>query len=144
MQKLQLNRELTVYNDILGGSERLLRTPIPLSYTRNSSRFLTLCLLFFPLATVAKLGLAVVPVTAFVSFLFLGVPPPQAASHSCPRWNAAVLDRPGPVVSDGHWLAFGCCPSGPCMLRVDRTCAMQASTKWAMRSKSRSASCPWR
>jgi ion channel-forming bestrophin family protein len=71
-QKLQMHNDVTEFNDILGGCERLLRTPIPLSYTRNSSRFIMMCLLFFPLATVTKLGLAVIPMTTFLSFLFLG------------------------------------------------------------------------
>ena len=71
-QRLQMHDELTTFNDILGGCERLLRTPIPLSYTRNSTRFLVLCCLFFPFGTVTKLGLAVVPATALVTFLFFG------------------------------------------------------------------------
>jgi hypothetical protein len=71
-QRWIMHSNLTVFHDILGGCERLLRTPIPVSYTRNSTRFLVMSLIFFPIATVGKLGFAVIPATTFVSFFFLG------------------------------------------------------------------------
>ena len=72
MQRLQMQRQLTTFEDILGGCERLLRTPIPLSYARHATRFLLLWLIFFPIVFASSLGNAVVPVTAMVGFLMFG------------------------------------------------------------------------
>jgi predicted membrane chloride channel (bestrophin family) len=38
--KSKMDEELTAMEDCVGGCERLLRTPIPLSYTRQTSGFL--------------------------------------------------------------------------------------------------------
>lgn len=35
-----MDENLTVFADVTGGCERILRTPIPLSYTRHTSRFM--------------------------------------------------------------------------------------------------------
>lgn len=36
----RMDENLTVFADVTGGCERILRTPIPLSYTRHTSRFM--------------------------------------------------------------------------------------------------------
>ena len=72
-QKLQMQQEITVFEDILGGCERLLRTPIPVSYTRHSTRCIMIWLLTFPIWLQTAIGPALIPTTALVAFLLLGV-----------------------------------------------------------------------
>eukprot|EP00892_Ulva_mutabilis_P011484 jgi/Ulvmu1/8708/UM047_0048.1 len=71
--RLQLQRELTVFEDILGGSERLLRTPIPVSYTRHSTRMIMGWLTLFPVWLQNQVGLEIIPTTALIAFLLLGM-----------------------------------------------------------------------
>jgi putative membrane protein len=35
-----LRDNVTIFHDVLGGCERLVRAPIPVSYTRHTARFL--------------------------------------------------------------------------------------------------------
>jgi ion channel-forming bestrophin family protein len=72
-QRLQMQQNVTTFEDILGGCERLLRTPIPVSYTRHTSRFLLIWLTILPLALYAKLVWATVPAVGFIALLLLGV-----------------------------------------------------------------------
>lgn len=48
-QRLSIDQSLGVFEDLIGGCERILRTPIPLSYTRLTSRFLILWHCILPL-----------------------------------------------------------------------------------------------
>lgn len=72
MQRLQMQENITTFEDILGGCERLLRTPIPVSYTRHTSRFLLLWLTILPYALWAKLAWATVPAVGLIALLLLG------------------------------------------------------------------------
>ncbi|KAG1672053.1 hypothetical protein FOA52_008929 [Chlamydomonas sp. UWO 241] len=45
-----LRDNVTVFHDVLGGCERLLRAPIPVSYTRHTARFLFMWLSLLPFA----------------------------------------------------------------------------------------------
>ena len=38
MDRINLTNNLTTFHDILGGCERILRAPIPVSYTRHTAR----------------------------------------------------------------------------------------------------------
>jgi predicted membrane chloride channel (bestrophin family) len=38
--RMRMDDNLTFFEDAMGSCERILRTPIPLSYTRHTSRFL--------------------------------------------------------------------------------------------------------
>jgi predicted membrane chloride channel (bestrophin family) len=38
IHQMQMSQNLTAFHDILGGCERLLRAPIPVSYTRCGGR----------------------------------------------------------------------------------------------------------
>ena len=38
--RMRMDDNLTFFEDAMGSMERILRTPIPLSYTRHTSRFL--------------------------------------------------------------------------------------------------------
>lgn len=81
-QKLQMQENITTFEDILGGCERLLRTPIPVSYTRHTSRFLIIWLTILPYALWAKLGWATVPAVAMIALLLLGALP-SACARAC-------------------------------------------------------------
>ena len=71
-QKRQMQKEITIFEDILGGCERLLRTPIPVSYTRHSTRCIMIWLLTFPIWLQQQIGPALIPTTALVAFLLPG------------------------------------------------------------------------
>lgn len=71
--EVMLNTNLTYFHDSLGGCERLLRTPIPLSYTRHTCRFLLVWLFVLPFTMVQTLGWGVVPATGLISMLLLGI-----------------------------------------------------------------------
>lgn len=68
-----MNMNITEFEDILGKSERILKTPIPLSYTRMTSRFLMLWLALLPVALYQNLGWSCVPTEAFIAFCFMGI-----------------------------------------------------------------------
>ena len=71
MQQMQAN--LTTFEDILGGCERLLSTPIPVSYTRHTGRFLLVWLSVLPYALWRPLQWGTIPAIAFIGLLLLGV-----------------------------------------------------------------------
>jgi len=50
MRKNQINGALSIFEDTLGGCERLLSSPVPLVYSRHTARFLSLWLLLLPFA----------------------------------------------------------------------------------------------
>ncbi|PSC75582.1 UPF0187 chloroplastic [Micractinium conductrix] len=70
---LRMEDDLTNFGDSLGGCERLLRTPIPLFYTRHTSRFLMIWLTFLPATLWPACGLLTLPLVFLISFLLLGV-----------------------------------------------------------------------
>ena len=69
---LRMEDDLTNFGDSLGGCERLLRTPIPLFYTRHTSRFLMIWLTFLPATLWPACGLLTLPLVFLISFLLLG------------------------------------------------------------------------
>ena len=70
---VNMHQNLTTFHDILGGCERLLRSPIPLSYTRYTSRLLIIWLAMLPMALWSSLGWAAVGVSAIMGVLLLGI-----------------------------------------------------------------------
>ena len=50
VRKIQVHQAVTIFEDNLGSSERLLTSPVPLFYTRHAARFISVWLLFLPLA----------------------------------------------------------------------------------------------
>lgn len=70
---MDMMQNVTTFHDILGGCERLLRTPIPLSYTRHTSRSLAVWLALLPLALWPVISWASVPVVGFMALLLLGI-----------------------------------------------------------------------
>eukprot|EP00667_Euglena_gracilis_P007065 EG_transcript_7131 len=74
-----MDNNLQQLSDVIGGCERILTTPIPLSYTRMTTRCLLSWLALLPLSLsveIAKLGCSIwltVPCVAFIAFVLLGV-----------------------------------------------------------------------
>ncbi|GBF91441.1 hypothetical protein Rsub_04181 [Raphidocelis subcapitata] len=69
----RLDINLETFEDIMGACERILKTPIPLSYTRHTSRFLTLWLATLPFVLWNHIHWGVIPSTAVISFLLFGI-----------------------------------------------------------------------
>eukprot|EP00927_Polykrikos_kofoidii_P029017 TRINITY_DN25161_c0_g1_i1.p1 TRINITY_DN25161_c0_g1~~TRINITY_DN25161_c0_g1_i1.p1 ORF type:complete len:689 (-),score=99.96 TRINITY_DN25161_c0_g1_i1:32-2098(-) len=57
----------------IGACERLVQTPVPLSYVRHTSRFLSLFMLTLPWALVTQLGGLTIPLTCLVSWALFGI-----------------------------------------------------------------------
>lgn len=70
---LMFDRNLTEFHDITGACERILRTPIYLPYTRNTTRWLLLWLFCLPFALFTSMGFYAVPAVALIAFLLMGV-----------------------------------------------------------------------
>lgn len=69
----RMDENLTVFADVTGGCERILRTPIPLSYTRHTSRFMMIWLTLLPFTLWDSCRWAMLPIAGIVSFLLLGI-----------------------------------------------------------------------
>jgi ion channel-forming bestrophin family protein len=50
MRKNEMHKAVTIFEDTLGSSERLLTSPVPLIYNRHTARFLSVWLLLLPAA----------------------------------------------------------------------------------------------
>eukprot|EP00322_Chrysochromulina_rotalis_P010727 CAMPEP_0115854202 /NCGR_PEP_ID=MMETSP0287-20121206/13903_1 /TAXON_ID=412157 /ORGANISM="Chrysochromulina rotalis, Strain UIO044" /LENGTH=244 /DNA_ID=CAMNT_0003308313 /DNA_START=459 /DNA_END=1193 /DNA_ORIENTATION=- len=57
----------------VGACERIIKVPMPLCYTRHTSRFLTVWTSTLPFVLVAPLGLATVPVMLVASWALFGI-----------------------------------------------------------------------
>ena len=68
-----MSQNITAFQDVLGGCERLLRAPIPVSYTRHTARFLFVWLTVLPLALYGTCGPWTAPVVAAVSAVLCGI-----------------------------------------------------------------------
>ncbi|KAF5837900.1 Bestrophin, RFP-TM, chloride channel-domain-containing protein [Dunaliella salina] len=71
--RVAIDTEIKQLQDALGGCERILHNPIPLSYTRHTARFLIIWLFLLPLALWEKMHWGVVPATIVVSYLLFGI-----------------------------------------------------------------------
>ena len=68
-----MSQNLTFFHDVLGGCERLLRAPVPVSYTRHTQRFLFAWLSLLPLSLYSACGWGTVPVCAGVAAVLCGI-----------------------------------------------------------------------
>jgi len=59
--------------DGMGACERILRTPMPLSITRHTSRFMMVWLAGLPFALVPQLGALAIPVMAIITLLIVSI-----------------------------------------------------------------------
>ncbi|WIA34766.1 hypothetical protein OEZ86_013072 [Tetradesmus obliquus] len=73
MQKMRLDENITVMQDVMGGCERIFRTPIPLSYTRHTSRFLVCWLTLLPFCVANAFGRLTVPISIGLAFFLFGI-----------------------------------------------------------------------
>mmetsp|Transcript_17865 Transcript_17865/g.53786 ORF Transcript_17865/g.53786 Transcript_17865/m.53786 type:complete len:503 (+) Transcript_17865:242-1750(+) len=71
--RLQLDHALSELVLAAGGCERLIYTPVPLSYTRHTSRCMMLWLVTLPAALWPTMGWATAPAAAVVTFILLGI-----------------------------------------------------------------------
>jgi len=69
----KMDENMSIFHDCVGACERILRTPIPVSYTRHTSRILILYLGLLPMALWSMCGWATVPVMIVMSFMMLGI-----------------------------------------------------------------------
>ena len=73
-----MHRIITILEDNLGSSERLLTSPVPLFYSRHTSRFLAFWLLLIPLALYEPFSgswnhIDMIPATAVISVFLFGI-----------------------------------------------------------------------
>eukprot|EP00571_Detonula_confervacea_P017838 CAMPEP_0172299284 /NCGR_PEP_ID=MMETSP1058-20130122/1641_1 /TAXON_ID=83371 /ORGANISM="Detonula confervacea, Strain CCMP 353" /LENGTH=435 /DNA_ID=CAMNT_0013008701 /DNA_START=37 /DNA_END=1344 /DNA_ORIENTATION=+ len=78
VRKNSMNNNLSIFEDTLGGSERLLSSPVPLFYSRHTARFLLTWLIFLPLALYEPFAnswnhAVMIPATAFISVCLFGI-----------------------------------------------------------------------
>ena len=72
-QKWQMHACLSAMHDIAGDCERLLRTPIPVAYTRHTCRFVIIWLTILPYALWTRFGWATLFVAPAIALLLLGI-----------------------------------------------------------------------
>jgi hypothetical protein len=78
MRKNEMHRAVTIFEDNLGSSERLLTSPVPLFYSRHTSRFLAFWLLLLPFALYDPFStswnhIGMIPATAVISVFLFGI-----------------------------------------------------------------------
>jgi ion channel-forming bestrophin family protein len=78
LRKNELHAAVTIFEDTLGSSERLLTSPVPLFYSRHTTRFLSFWLLLLPFALYDLFGsswnhIMLIPVTAVISVFLFGI-----------------------------------------------------------------------
>eukprot|EP00475_Leptophrys_vorax_P039160 TRINITY_DN7019_c0_g1_i5.p1 TRINITY_DN7019_c0_g1~~TRINITY_DN7019_c0_g1_i5.p1 ORF type:complete len:475 (-),score=30.21 TRINITY_DN7019_c0_g1_i5:16-1440(-) len=88
VNRLAMEANFATFADDIGGSERLFKTPIPLSYTRLTSRFLVLYHMFLPFALWDTLGWVTIPVTATCTAIFF-----------CIEEVGVLIENPFPILA---------------------------------------------
>jgi len=78
IDRQNIDRSITTLVDLTGACERIFKSPVPLVYTRHTSRFLTTFLLFLPFGIWPVMDKswnhwATVPGTAIIAFFLLGI-----------------------------------------------------------------------
>lgn len=72
-QRWQMHSNLTTCHDILGACERILRTPIPVAYTRHTGRFVVIFVTALPLLLWPRLRWFTLLAAPLVATLLLGI-----------------------------------------------------------------------
>uniref|UniRef100_A0A7S0S469 Uncharacterized protein n=1 Tax=Chlamydomonas leiostraca TaxID=1034604 RepID=A0A7S0S469_9CHLO len=70
---IRLDENMSKLVEAVSSCERLLNTPVPLSYTRHTARFLMAWLAAMPLTLWPYCGWCMVPLAALISFVLLGI-----------------------------------------------------------------------
>ena len=78
MRKNEIHRAVTIFEDDLGSSERILTSPVPLFYSRHLARFLGVWIFLLPFGTYDAFGnswnhLALIPATTVISTMLFGI-----------------------------------------------------------------------
>lgn len=78
LRKNEIQAAVTIFEDNLGSSERILTSPVPLAYSRHSTRFLCIWLFFMPLALYEPFKaswnhIGMIPATSLIALFFLGI-----------------------------------------------------------------------
>lgn len=76
--KVEMNRAITIFEDTLGGTERLLSSPVPLFYSRLTARFAIIWLLTFPFGMYEAFAntwnhIGLIPSTGVMASALLGI-----------------------------------------------------------------------
>mmetsp|Transcript_31267 Transcript_31267/g.88657 ORF Transcript_31267/g.88657 Transcript_31267/m.88657 type:complete len:415 (+) Transcript_31267:226-1470(+) len=69
----RIDRNFTIMEDVIGACEKILRTPIPVNYTRHTSRFLVIWMFTLPAALFPVCGWYTIPVATVIAFLMFGI-----------------------------------------------------------------------
>ncbi len=72
-ERLAMAKHIDDLSSTIGACERIVQTPVPLTYARHTSRFLSLFCLSMPIALVGELGAYVVPFVSFVAWSLFGI-----------------------------------------------------------------------
>jgi ion channel-forming bestrophin family protein len=78
IRRNEIHRAVTIFEDNLGSSERLLTSPVPLFYSRHTARFLSFWLALLPFALYDPFAaswnhLAMIPATSVISVFLFGI-----------------------------------------------------------------------
>ncbi len=78
MRKNEVHRAITIFEDNLGSSERILTSPVPLFYSRHLARFLATWIFLLPFGIYDSFGsswnhIAMVPAATVVSTMLFGI-----------------------------------------------------------------------
>jgi len=98
----EMTHEINSLVDALSTCQKIARTPVPLSYSRHTSRLLTWWTGTLPFALVAQLGLLTLPVLVIACFFLLGI---EEIGHLIEQ--PFVGDRVGDIVMDRTTQANG-------------------------------------
>ncbi|KXZ46637.1 hypothetical protein GPECTOR_42g848 [Gonium pectorale] len=70
---IRMDENVSRLTDAVSACERILNTPIPLSYTRHTARFLMAWLVCLPFCLWPYCGPAMIPIAALIAFVLLGI-----------------------------------------------------------------------
>jgi len=78
LRKNEVHKAVTIFEDNLGSSERLLTSPVPIFYSRHTARFIFFWLLFLPFALYDSFGyswnhIIMLPAIALLSLFLFGI-----------------------------------------------------------------------
>jgi predicted membrane chloride channel (bestrophin family) len=78
ISRSRIDASISTLVDLTGACERVFKSPVPLVYTRHTSRFLAMFLLFLPFGIWPAMGdswnhWATVPATTMIAFFLLGI-----------------------------------------------------------------------
>ncbi|KAL4437022.1 hypothetical protein ABPG75_004161 [Micractinium tetrahymenae] len=73
IQRQAIENEVSQFDILVGAAERISRQPIPLAYTRHTTRFIVCFVTFLPFAFWPLFGWASLPIMGVLSFLLVGL-----------------------------------------------------------------------